>query len=96
VNLSGEVLIYFLMLDVLAIQDPPNEGVLKTVGPLGIDLGDDASFDIVTLDSNGLPVNIGLVLDAGRLYRINLSTGQLSFVGLLGGTGPFRGLIVRP
>jgi hypothetical protein len=32
--------------DVLALQDPPNEGVLKTVGPLGIDVNRLAGFDI--------------------------------------------------
>jgi uncharacterized surface protein with fasciclin (FAS1) repeats len=30
----------------LAIQDPPNDGVLNTVGPLGVELTDAASFDI--------------------------------------------------
>jgi hypothetical protein len=32
--------------DVLAIQDPPNDGVLWTVGALGIDLTGPAGFDI--------------------------------------------------
>ena len=35
-------------LDVLALQDPPNDGVLRTVGPLGADFGARAGFDIVS------------------------------------------------
>jgi hypothetical protein len=30
----------------LAIQDPPNDGLLNTVGPLGVDLTAGTSFDI--------------------------------------------------
>lgn len=32
--------------DSLALQNPPNDGVLNTVGSLGIELSEDASFDI--------------------------------------------------
>jgi uncharacterized surface protein with fasciclin (FAS1) repeats len=32
--------------DSLAIQDPPNDGVLNTVGAVGVDLNDATSFDI--------------------------------------------------
>ena len=38
--------------DVLAVQDPPNDGVQVTVGPLGVDFGPLAGFEIVT-DSSG-------------------------------------------
>jgi hypothetical protein len=34
--------------DVLALQDPPNDGVLNTVGPLGVDVSASAGFDITT------------------------------------------------
>lgn len=30
----------------LALQNPPNDGVLNTVGPLGVEISDSASFDI--------------------------------------------------
>jgi hypothetical protein len=33
-------------LDILAIQDPPNDGVLNTVGSLGIDTNNRTAFDI--------------------------------------------------
>ena len=38
--------------DVLTVQDPPNDGVQVTVGPLGADFGPLAGFEIVT-DSSG-------------------------------------------
>lgn len=33
-------------LDILAIQDPPNDGVLNTVGSLGVDTNNRTAFDI--------------------------------------------------
>ena len=36
------------LLDVLLIQNPPNGGVLNTVGSLGINVGSAAGFDIST------------------------------------------------
>ncbi len=42
--------------DVLALQDPPNDGVLNTVGSLGIDVSDGAAFDI-TPDGTALLTN---------------------------------------
>src|SRR5262249_61805260 len=35
-------------LDILGLQDPPNDGQLTTVGPLGVDFGPLGGFDIVT------------------------------------------------
>ena len=37
--------------DVLAIQNPPNDGTLRTVGALGVDFGDATAFDIASGDS---------------------------------------------
>jgi hypothetical protein len=39
--------------DVLALQDPPNDGVLNTVGELGVDVSDGSAFDI-TADGTAL------------------------------------------
>ena len=62
--------------DVLATQNPPNNGTLVNVGPLGLDLAGTAGFDIGGGDN-------GLVLAALRvgangpfsLYTISLTTG---------------------
>jgi hypothetical protein len=83
-------------LDALLVQDPPNDGVLKTIGALGVDIGDDAAFDIVTVNHHGLPLHVGYLLNAGNLYTVDLATGQATLRGAVGATGTLRGLAVRP
>jgi hypothetical protein len=84
-------------LNVLVTQNPPNNGTLNTVGPLGIALGPDAGFDIE--DRAG--VNTGYaVSDAGgasKLYSVNLATGPATLVGSIGPAGTaVHGLAVEP
>jgi Domain of unknown function (DUF4394) len=62
--------------DVLALQNPPNDGVLADIGPLGLDISGFATFDIAGGD-NGL---ILAALRAGAtgpflLNTISLTTG---------------------
>jgi hypothetical protein len=69
-------------LDVLVIQDPANDGVLKTVGPLGADVPDQAGFDILT-DPDGRDhayAAWGTVLQA-----VDLATGRASELGPIPG-----------
>ncbi len=85
-------------LDVLVTQVPPNNGVLNTVGPLGIDVGSVNGFDIsgatgiayAALTSPGAQVN------SSNLFTINLATGAATFVSNLGAVGQVRGLSVMP
>jgi hypothetical protein len=58
--------------DVLVLQNPPNNGTLKTIGSLGINFSPVAGFDIYT-DSQGN--NRAYALSASALYKIDLSTG---------------------
>ena len=59
--------------DQLLIQNPPNNGVLTAVGPLGVNTSTDVAFDISPLDNTAFAaLNVGGV--AG-LYTINLVTG---------------------
>lgn len=67
--------------DVLVLQDPPNDGVLTTVGPLGIDFGPLGGFDIVT-DAAGR--DAGYAATAGTLYAIDLTTGAARKMGTIG------------
>ena len=39
--------------DLLVRQDPPNDGILITVGPLGVHVPPEAGFEIVTGDAGG-------------------------------------------
>jgi uncharacterized protein DUF4394 len=66
-------------LDVLALQDPPNDGVLVTIGPLGVDFGPLAGFDILTEAG----VDRGFACSGSVLYEIDLATGAARPVGSL-------------
>jgi uncharacterized protein DUF4394 len=80
--------------DVLAAQDPPNDGILATIGPLGVDVGPLAGFDVVT-DPEGRDHGF---LAAGRaLYAVDVDSGRCTPLGTIGGEGPgVVGLTVLP
>ncbi|HJQ83157.1 MAG TPA: DUF4394 domain-containing protein [Candidatus Binatia bacterium] len=69
-------------LDLLVRQDPPNDGTLVTVGPLGVDVPPEAGFEIVSGEGGGT----GFAAFAGVLYRIDLGTGAATAVGPIGGS----------
>ena len=68
-------------LDVLVLQEPPNDGTLLTVGPLGVDFGPLGGFDIIT-DSNG--IDSAFAASGSTLYTINLETGAATTLGAIG------------
>lgn len=70
-------------LDILALQNPPNAGTLNTVGSLGINVGNQASFDIsvrgtayATYTNNGTGPSL--------FGTVNLATGAITTVGQIG------------
>lgn len=67
--------------DVLALQDPPNDGVLATVGPLGVDVDALAGFAIVT---DGAGTDRAYAVTGGTLYTVDLATGRATAVGAIG------------
>jgi hypothetical protein len=68
--------------DVLAIQNPPNNGTLTTVGGLGLDAGPATGFDI---DSTGIAYAVLSPSGANSsLYTIDLGTGAASPIGTTG------------
>lgn len=67
----------------------PQFSTLNTIGPLGIDLGTGAGFDIVGAS------NMAFLSNGQDLYNINLATGALSGLGAIGGSGVI-GLAVVP
>ena len=71
--------------DRLYIQNPPNNGTLTDVGPLGLNITGAAGFDIAPNDnSQGL---VAVTFNgASELQQINLSTGRLQKLGNLPGT----------
>jgi hypothetical protein len=81
----------------LVTQIPPNDGILNTVGPLGINLGTGvADLDIYFNPSTGTNVAYmttavylgGVPVQAGSaLFTVNLSTGTATSVGAIGNAG---------
>ncbi|RKG73020.1 DUF4394 domain-containing protein [Corallococcus terminator] len=66
--------------NVLAQQNPPNNGTLVNVGALGVTFVGAAGFDIAGGD-NGLPLVAGRTANSGPhvLYQVNLLTGAATF-----------------
>lgn len=76
-------------LDVLTIQNPPNNGTLTTVGPLGFNTSGLVGFDIFGAGNTGLASLTGIGAASSGLYTVNLATGAVSLIGEIGvGTGP--------
>ncbi len=71
-------------LDILMLQDPPNDGVLTTVGPLGVDFGPAGGFDILTDGDR----EIAYAASGSTLYSIDLATGAATRAGEIGPAGP--------
>ncbi len=67
--------------DVLAVQDPPNDGVQVTVGPLGVDFDPLAGFEIVSDPSRP---DRAYAASGSVLYAINLSSGAATQLGTIG------------
>ena len=65
--------------DQLLIQNPPNNGTLAPVGPLGVDTSDDVGFDITAND--GVAFATLTIGGTTRLHRIDLVTGTATQVG---------------
>ena len=80
--------------DVLAIQVPPNGGVLNTVGRLGIDAEDFAAFDIGA-DNEPLAAILRAGSEFSRLYFIDLASGEVTDLGQIGRGELIVGLAIQ-
>jgi hypothetical protein len=60
---------------VLVTQAPPNDGVLNTVGSLGMNVSGSVAFNIV---STGEDKNDAWLVTGGSLYSVDLKSGTLS------------------
>jgi hypothetical protein len=89
-------------LGVLALQDPPNDGVLNTVGSLGVPVAGPVAFDVApngdAFAAIGEPGVAGTDRgddapgDGSALYAVDLFTGQLTLVGPVGDRDSVIGL----
>ncbi|NJO41957.1 MAG: DUF4394 domain-containing protein [Cyanobacteria bacterium CRU_2_1] len=68
-------------LDVLVLQNPPNDGVLQTIGSLGIDFSETGGFDIFSTEDGE---NVAFAASGSTVYSINLSDGSATPIGTIG------------
>ena len=85
--------------DVLVTLANPNDGIMTSVGSLGVNTGSLVGFDIA--GNNGaafvtLTTGAGAAGTGSTLYQINLSTGSLFAVGNVTGSSPLRGIAIAP
>ena len=66
----------------LVTQAPPNDGVLNTVGSLGMPVSGPVAFNIVPV---GEDRNEAWLVAGGALYSVDLKTGKASMVGKIEG-----------
>ena len=83
-------------LDVLVIQNPPNNGTLTTVGGLNVDATTVLGFDIVTAGGVDVAYATMQVGGVSGLYRINLATGASTLLGNFTGGVVVTGLAIDP
>lgn len=75
-------------------QAPPNDGVLATVGTLGVTLRGPAAFDIW---SDGMGKSVGWLVNGGTLHTVDLMTGTATPAGPIAGlTGTITDIAVLP
>ena len=80
----------------VAPVESPNLGVLRTVGSLGTGPLTDAAFDISDVRNTALTAVRSAQYPSTRLYRVDLSTGQATFVGTVGTGQPLIGMAIEP
>lgn len=77
----------------LVRQAPPNDGVLNTIGSLGIKLNGPVSFDIV---ATGDGQNDAWLFNNGTLYKVDLKTGKATPAGKIATKGRITDIAYLP
>ncbi|KAA2236375.1 DUF4394 domain-containing protein [Salinarimonas soli] len=73
-------------------QAPPNDGILNTIGMLGVS-AERAAFDIAP-DGNG--GNVAFLMAGQTLYRVDLASGRATEAARIEGAGDVRDVAVMP
>lgn len=82
--------------DVLVTVAPPNDGKLTTVGSLGVDTSTAAGFDISGAADGTAFATLTSAAGVSSLYTVNLTTGQATLVGAVGGNLTLTGVAIAP
>ncbi len=80
-------------LDVLALQNPPNDGVLTTRGALGVNFGPIGGMDILPMAGGQ---NVAFAVSGSTLYSVDLASGATRSLGTIGGAGMLVDLAAVP
>ncbi|MDQ7907086.1 DUF4394 domain-containing protein [Phytohabitans sp. ZYX-F-186] len=80
-------------IDVLAVQAPPNDGVLRTTGKLTLNVDSAGGFDIA---ADGEAIAALSRSGGSRIYAIDLRSGKARLIGKLGRGSILTGLAVAP
>ena len=67
---------------VLVTQAPPNDGVLNTIGSLGMKVDGPVAFNVVSASADK---NDAWLVTGGNLYSVDLKTGKATMAGKLSG-----------
>jgi Domain of unknown function (DUF4394) len=79
---------------VLVKQAPPNDGILNTVGPLGIKLDGPLAFDI---SSDGKGGNSAWLMAGNELFSVDLATGKATSAAKISGVmGKITDMAIMP
>jgi len=81
--------------DVLVTFPDPDAGVVRTVGPLGLNTSDDVGFDIAVTREGPIAFAVLSEGRVSRLYRIDLATGTPTLVGRTATRTPIRSIAVE-
>lgn len=83
--------------DVLVTMADPNNGVMTTVGPLGVNTTGDVGFDIAGNNGTAFAtLTVGGGFSGSTLYQINLLTGAAFPIGGVANLSPLRGIAIAP
>ncbi len=87
-------------LDLVTLQNPPNDGTLALIGFIGPDTSDRVGFDILTtLDAAGSPSNVAYAtINTGgdtRLVTVDLASGATTDLGAVGTDAKVQGMAVN-
>jgi hypothetical protein len=83
-------------LDILVTQNPPNNGTLNTVGPLGFNTSDLVGFDISRVSSIAFASLTAPAGATSQLFTVNLTTGAVTLVGTIGGGVALNDIAIVP
>lgn len=83
-------------IDMLMLQNPPNNGTVVPVGSLGVDMVDLVGFDITTVGATNFAYATAAVAGNINLYSIDLPSGAATLVGMLNGNFQTIGIAIVP